>query len=309
MPWLPYAVGEALMRTITIVIYKVLGGLTPTIGLVALSTAVIGSVQVGVASVVLAVRRVSPFGSARHIVGSILFGIGAFFGTILPILSFSLGGSLGVYAFLTRLSIVPGAVIDRAFFGEAFTLRHALALMLAVGAGWLGLGMPSLGALLALPLWVGLGLINAGVLALNQGVTRWIKDVDTWVKNFWGGLATLVLSIVVISFVDLSIFDQALSGLHEGLLMWAVFAGLTVIGLWTFNVLAYRSGASIPAKNVVVTGLRLCTALILGYFLFNETVTIAQGFGVLGYVLAFLLLSPELLQRIVRIAKLNKRAP
>lgn len=286
--WLKWAFGEAILRTIAIALYKVIGGLTATLSHSVLSVAIIGGVQVTASAVVLCVRRTSPFVSVRQVVGSVGFGIGAFLGTLLPIIAFSLGGNLAVYTFLALLAIIPGALIDVLFFKEHFGPRRIVGILIAISAGWLILHTPSLRELTSLPLWMLLALINACTLAINQGLTRWIKDVNTWVKNFWGGATITLLSCITLLFVS----APSPTTLTE-LILWSTGAGAVIIGLWTFNVLSYRTGANIPAKTIAVNGLYLTGALVLGALLFSEPLHAVQWVGVVLYVISFVLINKD----------------
>jgi hypothetical protein len=75
------------------------------------------------------------------------------------------------------------------------------------------------------------------------------------------------------------------------LTLWSAGAGLVVIGLWSFNVLAYRSGAGIPVKNAAVNGVYLTATIIVGALIFADLIYPAQFLGILLYVLSFILLS------------------
>ncbi|MCL9972288.1 MAG: DMT family transporter [Candidatus Pacebacteria bacterium] len=291
MSWVKWALGEAAFRVTSITLLKVIGTLASTLGQLALSTLIIGGVQVVAAGCMLIYTRTSIWATKRQILGSIAFGIGAFFGTMLPFVAFMLGANLAVYTFLALLAIVPGALIDRIFFGEKLVIRQLSGIALAVFAGWLVMNMPNLNELATLPLWAWLALINACTLAINQGVTRWIKEVDIWIKNFWGGVGTTVLCLLSILILGPEAVASIATGASVPIVAWSAVIAIVVIGLWSFNVLAYRSGASIPTKNVFVNGAYLFGALAIGYLFFGEPVQSAQLFGILTYIVAFILIN------------------
>jgi drug/metabolite transporter (DMT)-like permease len=293
MGWVKWALGEAALRVTSITLVKVVGGLANTFGQLTLSTLIIGSVQILAALGVLAYKRTSIWAPRRHIIGSIAFGIGAFFGTMLPFVAFMLGANLAVYTFLALLAIIPGAFIDRIFFGERLVVRQLGGIALAVFAGWLVMNMPNLDELATLPLWAWLALINACTLAINQGVTRWIKEVDVWVKNFWGGVGTAALCVLTFLILGPETIATVATSASTPIVLWSTVIAIVVIGLWSFNVLAYRSGASIPTKNVFVNGVYLFGALAVGYLLFEEPVHMAQLFGILTYIVAFALINTQ----------------
>lgn len=291
MDWIKWALGEAAFRVTSITLLKVIGTLASTLGQLTLSTLIIGSVQVIAASTVLVYKRTSIWAPKRQIFGSVAFGIGAFFGTMLPFAAFMLGANLAVYTFLALLAIIPGALIDRVFFGEKLVVRQLGGIALAVFAGWLVMNMPNLQELATLPLWAWLALINACTLAINQGVTRWIKEVDVWVKNFWGGVGTAVLCVATFLVLGPETVASIATSASLPIAAWSAVIAIVVIGLWSFNVLAYRSGASIPTKNVLVNGAYLFGALTVGFLFFGEPVHAAQLFGILTYIVAFVFIN------------------
>jgi drug/metabolite transporter (DMT)-like permease len=291
MDWVKWALGEAVFRVTSITLLKVIGTLSSTVGQLTLSTIIIGGVQVCAASAVLAYKGTSVWATKRQIFGSLAFGIGAFFGTMLPFAAFMLGANLATYTFLVLLAIIPGALIDRIFFGEKLVVRQLAGIALAVLAGWFVMNMPNLTELASLPLWAWLALINACTLAINQGVTRWIKEVDVWVKNFWGGLGTALFCAVTFGILGPETIQGLISATSVPIIGWSGVIALVVIALWSFNVLAYRSGASIPTKNIFVNGAYLFGALTVGYLFFGEPVHLAQILGIVTYIVAFILIN------------------
>ena len=293
MIWLKWAVGEATSRIFIATILKVIGELVTVFSQLLISTLIIGATQTAVSGSVLLVKKKTAFLNARHVLGSVIFGVGAFLGAILPLVAFKLGADLGTYVFLTLLSIVPGAVIDNIFFKMRLLLRQMVGIAVALLAGWLILNTPSLQELINLPLWIHLALANAVIIASNQGVTCWIKEVDVWVKNFWGGTVTLLFSFFVLMFLYNTDITSFVTVNLEQLLGWSLILGVAVITLWSFNVLAYRYGASISTKNVVTNGIYLAGSMIIGYLVFGESIRSIQIVGIALYIVAFILLNRE----------------
>jgi len=291
MRWIPWALGEAVFRATSVTLIKIIGELSQTLAHVTLSTLVIGLVQSVVAGSML-VRNRTFSTTRRFFIGSVLFGVGAFFSSIVAFVAYMQGANMAVYTLLTLLAIVPGALIDRIWFGERLVARQMLGIALAILAGWLALKVPTVAELAGLPLWTWLGLLNAVGLAVNQGCTRWIKDVDPWVKNFWGGLTTLLLGVMVLVFLGM---DRALlSGPDiRPLLLWSTLIAFAVIGIWSFSVIAYRDGAAIPTKHVLVNGVFLALVLAVGFLVFNEEIAPVQVGGMLVYLCAFVLINNE----------------
>lgn len=289
--WIRWGFIEALFRTISMTLGKVVGGLASTFAHVTLSTCVIGGVQATVAGTILLYQRITPWCGKRLVTGSVLFGAGAFVGTMLPFIAFMQGAPLAVYTFLTLLAVIPGAVLDRAWFGERLVFRQMVGIMVALFAGWLVLEAPNITELFALPLWMLLGLLNAGILALNQGVTRWVKDINPWVKNFWGGLTTCTLGVCTLFYLG----DARFLSMPETqpLLALSSVIAFVVIGMWTFNVIAYRDGATIPAKYILVNGMFLALVFVIGFLVFGESISLTQVIGMAVYFCGFVLVNRD----------------
>lgn len=292
MRWIKWAFSEALARTASMTLIKVIGGAAGGLPLSLVSTLIIGTVQTSAAGGVMRLTRAQLFPSRRLVTGSVLFGVGAFVNSVIPFLAYGYGANIAVYTFLTLLAIAPGALIDRVCFGERTSFRQTCGIGLAVFAGWLVLNRPSLAELLSLPVWAWLALLNALGLAINQGISRWVKDVNIWTKNFWGGSTTSLLSLACLAFGTLA--QEALhSPALPTVLGWSALIALVVIGIWSFNVIAYRDGAAIPVKHVVVNGTFLSLVVLVGFLVFGESVTLTQFGGMLVYLSAFAVINNE----------------
>ena len=291
MRWIKWAFGEAILRTLIIAFLKEIGSISSTFFQLLFSTLVIGVVQVVIPAIAIIWLRISFFPSKKQVFGALLFGIGAFSGTLLPFIAFMLNANLIMYAFLTLLAIIPGAFIDVIFFKEQFSIRQIFGVGIAVIAGYFILKTPNLTELASLPLWAWLALLNALVLAFNQGITRWVKDIHVWVKNFWGGCSTAILAGLGSLFFGNALQSLSFSSEFGLLLWWSVALSFLVIGMWIVNILAYRDGASIPIKNVVVNGMYLVGSVLIGYFIFGEEIVTVQALGIVLYIIAFVLIN------------------
>jgi len=63
--------------------------------------------------------------------------------------------------------------------------------------------------------------------------------------------------------------------------------GFIVIAMWSFNIFAYKDGAQIPIKKLVINGSYLTMAMICGITIFDEPMNFAKLSGVLLYFVAF----------------------
>ena len=293
MKWLKWAVAEAGFRTVSMTLQKVIGGLSHGLPQVVVSTTVIGAIQCLAALIVLRIKRINPLPGNALVLGSVLFGVGAFVNTVIAFMAYVYGANIAVYTFITLLAIVPGAMIDRVCFKERLMVRQYLGIVAAVAAGWLILRMPSLEEMVLLPIWVWLGIINACGLAINQGISRGVKNVNPWVKNFWGGLTTFILCLTALAIFGDRWWREITSPDIVPVLLWSIVISVVVIGIWTFNVIAYRDGGSIPTKHVVVNGTFLTLVTIVGFVIFDDKITTIQIGGMATYLGAFVLINNE----------------
>lgn len=289
-PWMKWTFLEALTKTASKLLQKVIGLSGASFGHSALATAVVGLVQVIGGYIMVKKNGVAIANDSRkNIVGACLFGFFATLATVLSFFIFTLGGDIGVSTFIITLSIVPGALIDQFIFGHKLNGRKWLGVLTAIFAGYSILGWPPLREIVRLPAWVYLSFALTFSVAINQGITQSIRSINPFAKNFWGGLTTLVLSLLMLLFVKID--DQFLASMDiSRLLLGSAAIGLIVIFMWSFNLFAYKDGAQIAIKKLVMNGSYLTTAMIFGVILFGEPLTTAKVVGVLFYLAGFSLM-------------------
>lgn len=288
-PWMKWAVLEALMKVFATTLHKVTGIISASIGHLLFATAVAGFVQAVVGFVLARTNKKFFAADAVGIAGSLLFGFFAVVSGVLVMSAYLYGGEVGVVVFITTLSIVPGALIDRVFFGYALNTRQWLGIAIAILAGYSILGWPSLHEAFRLPLWVWLALGTMLSLAINQGITQHIKEIDPFVKNFWGGLTRFILAAVAIFiFYPPGASIQYLS--MQKLIVVSAAVGIIGVGMWSFNLLSYKTGASIALKKLVMNGSYLALSLFAGMAFFGEALTVSKVLGVILFVAAFVLM-------------------
>ena len=134
-------------------------------------------------------------------------------------------------------------------------------------------------------------------LAVNQGVTQFIHDIDPMVKNFWGGSTQFLAGVVTLPILYLInptfLRTESLTVYFIGL---ALLIGVINVGLWIFNVMSYRSGATIALKKLVMNGVHLSTVMIAGAFLFGESIDAYKILGIVLYCVAFIFWDEETLE-------------
>lgn len=285
--WIKWTVLEAFCRTTSMVLQKVAGSSSLSLGHTIYAATVIGFVQTVAGAVVVRAQRQSFFDRAPHIFGAITFGTLAYVSTLLGLTAFSQGAEVGTFTFIVTLSIIPGALIDRFVFGRVLVPRQWLGIVVAAAAGYLALGAPSLDKALQLPTWVGLSATASLLVAINQGVTQKIKDINPFVKNFWGGLTAAVLGVTSAWFVPIgqNTNQQELSKLT----LVSICIGLVVVAMWSFNVLSYKHGAYLALKKLVSNASWLAIATIAGVAIYGESLPSFKIAGFILYGLAFVI--------------------
>src|SRR3989344_2684204 len=274
--WMRWTFAEAGTRTASKLLQKVVGIAASSWIHALFATLVISVVQVISGLTVVKAQKKSLLPDFGQIAGSCLFGLFAFISSVLCFTVFIYNGDIGVNTFIITLSIVPGAFIDRIFFKHKLNWRQWTGVVVAILAGYAVLGFPSLFVALSQPMWVWLSLGITMSAAINQGITQKVKKVDPFVKNFWGGLIALVLSVVCLAiFGSLGVLTD-FSGNMKKLYIVSGLIGFIVVGMWSFNLLSYKGGASIAIKKLVMNGTNLITAMAGGIVFFQETLTLGK---------------------------------
>ncbi|MBU1036969.1 hypothetical protein KKF32_02950 [Patescibacteria group bacterium] len=294
--WLKWTFLEAGTRAVNKALQKVIGVTSSSIGHTFYAIFLVGLVQTVVGSAVIIFKKKKVLVESTHLIGALLFGILAFFCTTVSFIVFLYGGEVGVNTFIITLSIVPGAFIDWIFFKHRLFTRQWLGVMIAIWSGYFVLNCPSLKEVMHLPLWVFLSLATMMAVAINQGITQKIKRIDPMVKNFWGGLMTAILGIGGLLWFNLHYslnFSDFIRGFPSKLIWISIIFGIIVILMWIFNLLAYKGGAYIALKKLVMNGSYLTMAMIIGILLFGEAFTIYKLLGFLFYCFAFILMDSK----------------
>ncbi|MEK7560026.1 MAG: hypothetical protein AAB522_01865 [Patescibacteria group bacterium] len=112
------------------------------------------------------------------------------------------------------------------------------------------------------------------------------------VKNFWGGITTVVCCALAILWLG-NLTESGTGASLTQLIVFGIVLGIIIVGMWSFNLLSYRGGASIALKKLVMYGSFLTAAMIMGVIFFGETFTAAKAVGILLYVVAFIFMDPK----------------
>ncbi len=290
--WTKWAVLEGLTKTTSRTFQKVVGGASNNWGGTFLAAGIIGFVQVLYAAIVITRQGGKFFKDPVGIFGCVMFGLLALISTVFGFATFLYGGDISISTFIVTLSIVPGMIIDVVFFKYKSTPKEWVGMAIAIIAGWAVLDFPSVSGLLTLPIWV---LFACGTMmstAINQGITQKVKKVDAMFKNFWGGMVALVGAPLILLFRGE--FNLILTpGSNPTLWKASAFIGLVVICMWSFNLLSYKTGASIALKKLVMNGTYLLTTMMLGYIIFGEHITGGKLTSIPLFVLAYVLMDKK----------------
>lgn len=284
--WILWTVGEAGTKTMSKILQKIVGIASQNFGDTFFATAAIGLVQV-ISALLFRGRKVF-FVEKQGIIGSVLFGVFATISTVLAFLVFTYGGQVGTNTFIITLSIVPGALADVVFFKRRLIGRQWLGVFVAVAAGFMVMECPSLQEIISFPLWVWLSFAIMLSATINQVITQLVSaKVDPMANNFWGGGITLILC-----FIGLAIFPSS-GNPSIKLLASSGIIGVIVVAMWSFNLLAYKDGAYLALKKLVLNSCYLAMATIAGLVFFGESFSFEKGAGFILYVLAFALLDKK----------------
>src|SRR3989338_7775299 len=284
--WMTWTLLEAGTRTLSKMTHKVVGSLIATLAYTFFSTAIVGLVQVAVSYAIVRSKKIKLIDKPANIIGACLFGFFAVIASIFAFGAFYYGGDIGVNSFIITLSIVPGALIDKFFFNHKLIGREWFGILIAILAGYAILGWPSLAEFARLPLWVWMSFGTMLPVAINQGITQKIKDINPFVKNFWGGLTTILLCMIALFIIGEGriLFEFSAPPMFY---IVSTMTGLIAMGIWTFNLMGYKGGASIAIKKLVMNGTYLILAMICGIVFFGEQVSFGKGVGVGLYLVAF----------------------
>ncbi|MFH1890108.1 MAG: DMT family transporter [Candidatus Kuenenbacteria bacterium] len=288
--WMKWTLLEASTKTLSKLLQKIIGKASAILPHAFLAIWIVGLVQTIAGFMMAKARKKKLLTDRASIIGSCWFGFNATACTVICFIVFMLKGDIGVNTLIITLSIIPGALIDRFFFGHHLNRREWFGVLIAILAGYSVLGWPSLSSFLTLPLWIVLSFIVMILVAINQGITQKIRKIDPFVKNFWGGFTTFLLALIALIVMKSQalIFNFSLS--TQKLWWSSALIGLIIVGMWSFNLMSYKGGAHIAIKKLVMNGTYLITAMLLGIVLFNESLSLAKASGVILYLLAFILM-------------------
>lgn len=287
-PWMRWAVLEGLSKTVGRLLQKFLGMATGSLAGSLFVVSLVGVVQALGGFIGARWRRAPLLATKGRIAGGVLFGLVATAMTVLAVFIFTFtGADIGIATFIVTLSIIPGALIDWAFFQHPLRLRQWLGLAAFIGAGYAMLNFPSGNTLLALPTWMWLAGLIALLAAVNEAISQAVRAMDPFVNNFWVGVTTIAASAVWLSFSGLGVMIGELRG---SFWLAVVIFGLVVTGGVVFKLLSYKGGGSIALKKLIMQGTYLITATLLGVLFYAEPFTAGKTVGITGFVLAFTLM-------------------
>ncbi|TSC84182.1 MAG: hypothetical protein G01um101417_338 [Parcubacteria group bacterium Gr01-1014_17] len=156
--WMKWTVLEAASKTVVRLLQKVLGDATTTLGGVSAVIFLTGFVQLVMGLFGLLSKRGEKTSDLKGKIGAVAFGLGAVWCNVCALFAFQYGGDVVVITFLTTLSMIPGAFLDRFWFKKRLLPRQWFGLGVGLLAGYVILGCPSLQEVRSFPLWVWLVL-------------------------------------------------------------------------------------------------------------------------------------------------------
>lgn len=290
--WFKWTALEAAMKVVVKIFHRILGPASAGLSGISLIIAITGFVQVITALVVRSRAKIAKATSKERL-GAMGFGLGALASNLFAFGAFYLGGEVIVSTFISTLSIIPGALIDRFVFGHRLNRRNLLGIVVGILAGWFVLECPSFATAARFPAWVWLSFGLTFSLAINQWITQSIKNIHPYEKNLYGGSATLTGALIILFFSDTSRL-QAISIGYVPLIVCVVAIGIATFFMWSFNLFAYQDGAYISLKKLVMNASYMFMIFLVGTVFFAETVTLTKILGFLLYVVAITLMDNKL---------------
>lgn len=287
--WAKWSIVESFVRVISNALQKSIGDLLQSAGAVFYGTAAMGLVQMVLGFALAKTTKQKIIVSRQEIVGSVAFGAMATACIALSFLALR-DGLLSLHIFITTLGIVPGAIIDRAVFGHKLGKLQITGIALGVLAGYVALECPSLSEIKELPLWMLFSFLAMMGMTINQAITQKIKDINPLVKNFWGGMVIFLLAAIIAVAIGAS---NPITTYPVKIAEIAMLIGVLSVLLWTVNLYAYRGGAFIAIKKLVVFGGAIILGAIWGAVFFDETLSLFHLLGFILYCLAFILLDRD----------------
>ncbi|MFA6171587.1 MAG: hypothetical protein WCW77_03780 [Patescibacteria group bacterium] len=294
--WVFWALGEASISAVSVFILK-LAGLE--IGVI--DQAIVMTLALSLFQVIFSAFTVF-FGrkyqvKSREIGWMVAFGFIGFFMDVMALTVFQLGGSIIIFSLIFSLSIIPGAVIDRVWFGIRFSWRQIIGIMVGALAIYSMFGWPSFGGNFSgqIPVWVWLSVLVSIAAALNQGISVKVRNSNPLVMNMVGGAAMVILAMAAL--MIRGNLDLIYKSEQPFPLLWQLsfVLGLLVVGQWTCNLSTYRYGQeiTITLKKLVVRSGFLLLSAGLGALFFSEAFSIPQIVGIVLFLVSFALIKEE----------------
>lgn len=281
--WMLWASAEGGAKTSEYLLKKFIGGEGGLIG--ALWVVLItGAVQIIGGFVGARSKSLKLLGSWQQVAGSVILGILLSINSALGVYAFTYpGADVGIMTFLITLSIVPGSFFDWIFFRHQLNSKQWFGVSVFIVAGWASLNFPNLSALLNSPTWMWLALLIGFILATNEAISQKIQKTNHFVNNFWVGLTTIILFSSFLSFSDGWKF---IYGFSSNWWIGSLATGFVIFGMVSFKLISYAGGATIALKKMVMQGVRLIFASLLGAWIYGEALTLGKGIAVLLFFIA-----------------------
>jgi drug/metabolite transporter (DMT)-like permease len=180
--------------------------------------------------------------------------------------------------------------LDRFWFKHPYSARQWGGALVGILAGYTVLGFPSLSDVAQFPPWVWFAFGNMLSLVLNQWIAQMIKDIHPYAKNVWGGGSTCLLGVVV------CIIAGGVGSLKISMTVFvtaSVAIGMVTFFMWAFSLFAYKEGAYISLKKLVMNASYMAMTVALSVILFGESFTLYHGLGFGLYLVAIIMMDEK----------------
>lgn len=212
--------------------------------------------------------------------------------TVLHVYSYEIGADQGIATMIVLGGIIPGALIDRYWFGDPLPTKRIAGMGVFLVAAWSALNFPGKSAVLLLPSWVYFKVIIAGLLAVNEAVRRTLMNVPperritTEQSQFWVG--AFALTLLMAAALHTQVWTK-LAAYQLNFWLGTLGMGTAVVISTALSLQVYKFPGSITTRKLVSNTTVMITSVIVGVTLFGEPFTAGKALAMVLFVAALVI--------------------
>jgi hypothetical protein len=295
--WSFFAISDGLFKTVHMWLFKIIGSLLISLPLFFISTFIVGIIQIiGGLSANLR-SRYEVFPRPRYIIGSLLLGVTALYTAIIPMYIFSVSDAdIALIAFIISIILIPKALLDKFLYRDPITLIQLISIPLFLFGFYAIVGFPSIEQIKIMPFWAWLALSLPIVILIEELITRvsCVGVVSPWVKNFWIGVSTTILSFVAFIVLEpISMFSNILKNLPFEFWFLFIVLGLSILTNVFVRQRTFMYGGSVALKKITMISSYLISSLIVGILFFGNLLNFGEVLGVIALIAGYFFVERE----------------